>query len=713
MRLAATARRASVWARTASRRHWRGLALGAAANVIAAALTLAVLDEIAPPPLDRLQEVSVTVNDRNGELLRAFSIADGRWRLPVTPGDVDPVYLAMLLAYEDKRFEDHAGVDPLALLRAVWQFASNGRIVSGASTITMQVARLLEPREARSLSAKVRQMLRALQIERRLGKPEILQAYLTLAPYGGNIEGVRAAALTYFGKEPGALTIGEAALLVALPQLPEARRPDRNPDAAKSARDRVLRRMADLGVISNLDADREMQRPVPNRRRPLPAFAAHEAERAVRSARAAPRHTLSIDRTYQSALETMVRERLHTLGSRTAVAILLADHKTGEVLARVGSADYFDARRSGAIDMTRAVRSPGSTLKPFIYGLALEAGLVHPETLIDDRPTNFHGYRPGNFDMSYQGTVSVREALQLSLNVPAVRLLEAVGPMRLMAAFRGAGVTPQLPNDEPAGLAIGLGGVGLTLEDLVTLYTGLPREGRTVALRGTAADRQEIFAAPRATAMFAAPASWHVGDMLSGTPPPDAALPIGIAYKTGTSYGYRDAWAIGFDGHLVMGVWVGRADAAPIAGLTGRTAAAPILFEGFSRLPGERTPLPPPPPDTLHATTADLPGLLQRFEAPFSTAAANGSANSAPLAIIHPPEGARVALAGSARTTLRPLILKADGGTAPYRWFANGAPLETPTRRPSTTWTPDTAGYSTFTVVDAEGRTDRVSIYIE
>lgn len=401
------------------------------------------LDRAFPPPLDQASERSVEVVDREGVLLRAFTIADGRWRLPVMLEEVDPGLVRMLLAYEDKRFYRHHGVDPLALLRAAGQFLGNGRIVSGGSTLTMQLARLIEPRESRSVMAKLMQIARALQIERRLTKRQILERYLTLAPYGGNLEGIRAATLAYFGREPGTLRLGEAALLVALPQSPEGRRPDRDPKAARLARDRVLARMAEAGVILRADADRAARRPVRASRGALPARAAHLARDMVRAAPGTARHRTTIDGGLQAGLEQVAAEQAARLGDKLSVAMVLADTGTGEILARVGSPDFLDDSRDGSVDMTRAVRSPGSALKPFIYALAFDGGLAHPETLIDDRPASFDGYRPQNFDMSYQGTVTVREALQLSLNVPAVAVLEAVGPMRLVSAFRTAGVRPR------------------------------------------------------------------------------------------------------------------------------------------------------------------------------------------------------------------------------------------------------------------------------
>ena len=679
----------------------------AALLVASAVMTLAALDHRYPPPLDAQSELSRTVVDRRGKLLRAFTIADGRWRLPADLSATDPLLVKMLIAYEDKRFHRHNGIDPLAMMRAAWQFASNGRIVSGGSTITMQLARLLEPRESRSFGAKLRQAIRAVQIERRLTKPRILERYLTLAPYGGNLEGVRAAALAYFGKSPRKLTMAEAALLIALPQLPEARRPDRHAQNATRARNRVLDRMTDAGIISPFDAAIGRSRPVRHMRHRLPAFAAHLADEAVKRDPARAMHRLTLDRTLQAGLESLALDHARAHGAKISVAILLADAGTGAVLARVGSADYFSEARGGSLDMTRAVRSPGSTLKPFIYGLAFEAGIARPETLIEDRPRNFKGYAPENFDRSFQGTVSTREALEQSLNVPAITLLEAVGPTRLTARFKRAGITPRLPNDEHPGLAIGLGGVGMSLNDLVTLYTALPAGGEAAILH----DRPGTSGTARAR-ILGAEASWYVADILTGTPAPADAVHDGIAFKTGTSYGYRDAWAVGFDGARVMGVWIGRPDGASVPGLTGRAAAAPLLFEAFARIGSERTPLPAAPKGTVLAANPDLPPGLRRLDRQDGFAPSKRRARAKP-SITFPPDGARVELATGDGGRMQALALKVTGGAAPFNWFANGVPVIVKHRRRQSAWTPDGRGYSTLTVIDADGRSDEVTIFLD
>ncbi len=660
------------------------------------------------PTADLSTPTSTLVLDRNGRLLRPFTVADGRWRLPIVLSDLDPTYLAMLLACEDRRFHQHLGVDPRALLRAGVQLLANGRIVSGGSTITMQLVRLLDGRATRDPGGKLHQILNALALERQADKAEILTAYLTLAPYGGNIEGVRAASLAWLGKEPRRLTPAEAALLVALPQAPEARRPDRDPEAARRARDRVLARARSAGVI---DADAEvaaLRSPVPTQRRPFPLLAAHLAQRALRAHPGAAEIRLTIDAALQARLERLAAERAAALGQDLSVALLVADHGSGEVLASVGSAGLFDERRDGYIDMTRALRSPGSTLKPLIYGLAFEAGIAHPESLIEDRPTGFGGYVPANFDREFQGTVTVRRALQLSLNVPAVKLLDAVGPARLVSRLRRAGANPALPDLSPPGLAIGLGGVGVTLRDLVQTFAAIARGGTPVALTETLGPGPLLghLSGPKARVLEER-AAWTVASVLAGAPPPANAAPGSLAFKTGTSYGYRDAWAIGFDGRHVAGIWVGRPDGAPVPGLAGIEAAAPILVDVFARL-GPSVPLPPAPPGVLIAGNAQLPPPLRRVEG----RAATGLAAAGAPEIAYPPDGARIelGLSGGSRAEV---ALKVRNGTPPFTWFADGAPVGQEPFARTARWSPVGPGFVTLSVVDGHGGAARAAVFLE
>lgn len=643
------------------------------------------------------QVVSTQVLDRDGHLLRAYQVADGRWRLKASLERIDPRFRAMLIAYEDKRFHRHAGVDARAVLRAGWQALTHGRAVSGASTLTMQVARLLEDSGTGRWAGKIRQARVALALERRLSKAQILDLYLTRAPYGGNLEGVRAATLAWFGKEPWRLTPAEAALLVALPQAPETRRPDRAPDAARAGRDRVLTRAVAAGVLSPDDADAARHARIPRQRRAFPRHAPHLADRLRLDVPAGAEVTTTLDIAVQKRLEQLALRAIEGQGDAVSVAMLVADHRSGAVLASVGSPRYRADRRMGFVDMTQAKRSPGSTLKPLIYGLAFDDGVLHPETLIDDRPTDFSGYRPQNFDKRYRGTLRVREALQQSLNIPVVTILDALGPARLMAALRHAGARPAL-RGKP-GLAIGLGGIGLSLEDLVKVYGGLALRADAVAMPAL-----HYTGAPQPAGvgpLLSGAARWHLGDVLAGVPPPANAPNLRLPYKTGTSYGHRDAWALGWDGAHVAGVWMGRADGTPVPGAFGGDLAAPILFDLFARVAPQITPLTAPPPDTLIVGAASLPAPLQRF-------AARGAGlrpdPDTPV-IAFPPDGAAIRAEG-------PLVVKVSRGQAPFTWLADGRPVEVARHDRAISLHGLGQGFVTLSVIDSKGRGAQARVFL-
>ncbi len=657
-------------------------------------------------------------------MLRAFTTREGTWRLAAKPGEVSPLYVRMLLAYEDRRFRHHPGVDPIAIARAAWQWAWNGRIVSGGSTLSMQVARLLDP-EPRSLGAKFRQAFRALQLELALSKDEILALYLARAPYGGNLEGARAASLAWFGKEPLHLTAGEAALLIAIPQSPAATRPDRRPAAAKKARDKILTVLEQRGVLSPAMAEEARAEPVQRLRRRLPFLAPHAtADLAARAPKSLLRIESTIDARLQETMEALARGELAGLVPEANIAILVADHATGAVRAYVGSAAFFDAQRHGQVDMARAIRSPGSTLKPFVYGLGFDLGVVHPETIVTDGPTRFGDYRPENFQRHYMGEVSVRVALQQSLNVPAVAVLDRIGPERFTGLLRSAGITMRFENAaERPGLPVALGGVGTSLADLVTIYAGLGNRGVARPLR-----LDTSFTPPAdGKRILSAGAAWHLARILESAPPPNDALPraflnrpFDIAYKTGTSYGFRDAWAIGYDGKHVIGVWVGRPDGTPSPDRYGRVTALPILFKAFDLVPETRDgsagrAMPVRPADAHIASNERLPRTLRRFE---SRAVRHGASPDRPapaaLSISFPPANATVGLEKKGEADPH-LFLVAEGGAKPLRWIVNGRPVEAAPGARQVFWRVDGEGFIRVTVMDADGRSAsvqaRVKIY--
>jgi penicillin-binding protein 1C len=643
------------------------------------------------PPLTI--ETGAEVIARDGTLLRAFTVADGRWRLD--PGLVDPLFTRMLIAYEDKRFHDHRGVDPFALIRAGVQSLVAGRIISGGSTLTMQVARLLEESGTGRVEGKLRQVRVALALERRLTKQQILDLYLRIAPYGGNLEGIRAASLAWLGKEPRRLTPAEAALLVALPQSPESRRPDRFPKAAEAARARVLTRLVANGALASDRADAALREAIPHARRDFPTLAPHLAARLQRQSPLTACVETTIDAGLQRTLEALAARAASAEGAALSLAILVADHQTGDILASVGSPDWTDDRRAGFVDMTSALRSPGSTLKPFVYALAFDDGLAHPETLIEDRPTAFGTYAPQNFDREFRGTIPVRQALQLSLNIPVVSLTEALGPARLISTLERAGAKPVVPGGQP-GLAVALGGIGITLSDLVQAYAALARLGDPIPL--SPVPQRTEHQMPR---LFSREAAWLTSDILAGLPPPINAPSGRIAYKTGTSYGHRDAWALGFDGRHVAGVWMGRADGASVPGAFGGDIAAPILFETFARIKPLPDPLPAPPPATLILPNVRLPVPLQRFRPRGAILAATTGGPE----VAFPPDGARLDRGVT-------LPLKVRGGTPPFTWLANGKPVVLAARAREVALPLPGTGFLNLSVIDANGRsaTSKVSL---
>jgi penicillin-binding protein 1C len=690
----------------------RGLLLAVVILACVAAGTVAwVWVQLEPLSLARAEALSVTVLDRNDRLLRAYVAADGRWRLPAEVKEVDQRYLAMLMAYEDKRFRRHRGVDPWAVARALWLLVRHGRPLSGGSTVTMQVVRLLLGEHDRSLLGKIRQALLAFALERRLPKDEILRLYLALAPFGGNLEGVRAASLAYFGKEPRRLSVGEAAFLVAIPQSPEARRPDRSPDAARRARDRVLARMHAAGVISAEEMARAKAERVPTTRRDFPLLAPHLADGQLERHPDRMVHRLTLDYGAQVNIEALVRDYVAGAGANLSAAVVVVDHRTGEVVAYVGSPGLLDPDRSGGVDMAIAIRSPGSTLKPIVYGLAFELGIVHPDTLIDDAPTRFGIYVPKNFDKDWHGDVTIRAALIHSLNIPAVKVLEALGAGRLHARLHQAGVAPVLPKGSEPSLAMALGGVGLRLVDLAQLYAALARGGEVAALRYARVPAPEKGkAGPEAVPqrLLSAVAAWYVGDILCRALPPANAKPGLVCYKTGTSYGFRDAWSVGFDGRHTIAVWVGRPDGAATPGLTGRASAAPLLFDAFARLSPHRTaPRAPAPFGVLRVKSFnELPPPLKRFREGRADDTASDHRTGPAVRIAFPPDRAEIEVDESDDGVL----VKAEGGVLPLTWLLDGEPIASEPGRREVELPPGRRGFFRLTVIDARGRSDRVTV---
>ena len=642
--------------------------------------SVAALDHALPPDLGRYRARALLVEDHAGRPVDLEVSRDGMIRLGATADDVDPRYLRLLLATEDARFRWHPGVDPLALARAAFQLATRGRIVSGGSTLTMQVARLLEPHR-RSVIGKLHDVARALQLELRFGKQRILAMYLTLAPMGGNIEGVRAAALAWFGHGPEHLTAAEAALLVALPRSPTRLRPDRHPAPALAAAARVLARAG--------WAPDPLGPPVHHA---LPRDAFHLAER-LRGSGVSDAARTTLDADLQRGVSALAAREQPWIGTRANIAALVVRNSDRAVLAYLGGADRTAA--GGMVDMVRAVRSPGSTLKPFVYGMGFDAAVLRPDTLIADSRARIGDYAPHDFDRQFHGEVTAGEALRQSYNLPAIEVLDRVGPATFTAALGQVGARLSLPGGAPATLPIVLGGAGITLGDLTMLYAGLAHSGEVGRLRLLAADPLGP-----ARPLMSAQAARDIGRILRATPRPDGVLPgraRAVAYKTGTSFGFRDAWAAGFSRAYTVVVWVGRTDGTPRPGSYGANTAAPLLFKMFDLLPPEPADAAGPPMRP-RAPPARAPSLVRLDQAPGPS-------------VVFPPPGATLEpfAAGAAAT---PVGLEATGGAPPYRWTADGLPLPEPADGAGAVWTPDGAGFAHLSVTDRLGRAASVNVRV-
>ncbi len=629
-------------------RRWAALAL----LLLGAALAA---DRAFPLDLSRAAMLSAELRDASGRVLNLRPAADGAVRLAAGQGDVGRDIVPLLLAREDRRFWLMPGVDPLALLRAADQLAAHGHIISGGSTIAMQVARLLEPHR-RGIWGKLHDVARGLQLQAHLGRNEILRLYLTLAPMGGNLEGVRAASLLYFGCEPAALTRSQAALIVSLPQSPTRRRPDLHPDAAWQGAARVLSAAGDAMPPERTLVTRAV----------LPRLARHLAGHW----NGITRTTLDVD--LQAGVEALATRELHWLGADTDLAALVIRNGDHAVLAYLGGARYMAP--GGMVDMVRARRSPGSALKPFIYAMAFDAGLATPGTILPDDEFRLGGYAPRDFDRTDHGSTTAAEALRGSLNRPAVRLLSRLGPARFGSAVARAGVELRLPRGDGLSAALALGGAGISLFDLAGLYADLA-DGGVIWLPTV------VGATGKTGTLVSQRAAADVAAILRAQPAPPGVAPDPahpIAYKTGTSYGFRDAWAAGFTPGYTVVVWIGRRDDTPLPGATGRDVAAPVLFHLFGLLPAE-----PAVPEVAVDTRAPVAPALARISGPPA------------LRMMFPP--GNVDLAYDPATAID---LRAAGGQPPYRWLADGRPLPSALH---TLWSPEGLGFVHFTVLDQAG----------
>ncbi len=626
-------------------------------SLLGGAALVAALAWFMPPGLSRLLLHGRIVLDRAGTPVAYYPDARGEWKFATPPASVSPLMIRMLIAIEDHRFYHDPGFDPLAIARATVQLLAAGHVVSGASTLTMQVARLLHP-APRTLPVKLRETLQALSLTEHYSKQRILGMWLSLAPFGGNIVGVRAASLLWFGKEPDTLSPAQAALLIALCRRPEALRPDRHPHAARLLRNRILAEVAARGVITPEEARLAATQPVPRRWHALP----RQSPQATIHLRTGTRTTL--DAPLNAALGALATRLVAGMPPRESLAILIVGAKTRAIRA-AWLGDFANPARSGFFDLSRAIRSPGSALKPFLYAMAFADGIAGPETRLEDLPRDFAGYGPDDFTHRFMGTVTAATALRRSLNLPAVTLMHRLGPNRFATRLAAAGIALHLPRGAVPSLPLALGGVGISMRSLAALYAALATDGRVEKLHLIAGQRYT------ARTFISASVAREVAAVL--TRPLPGETTTGIAWKTGTSAGNRDDWAAGFDRRHVVVVWVGRPDGGALPGAAAIDRAVPILSGIFGLLRIE-------------------PLVARRPAAPLTLAAATGMR----LQLASPPPHATL-------STAAPIELRAVGGKRPLTFLIDGVPLRSTPALRSTRFAPPGPGFYRLRIIDAGG----------
>ncbi|MFH1008526.1 MAG: penicillin-binding protein 1C [Candidatus Latescibacterota bacterium] len=571
--------------------HSRAL-LACTLSILLTAVAFAALCLLFPLPKDQLQRPSSTlIYDRSNRLLRAFTASDDTWRMRCDPNELSPLLIKMVLAYEDRWFRWHPGINPVSILRATITNVRSRKVVCGGSTLTMQIARMMEPKE-RNLNSKVVEVFRALQLELFYSKDELLETYFNLAPYGGNIEGIASAAQLYFGKSVSTLSVGEIALLTALPNSPTKLRPDVHPEQAREARDKVLKRLREHGTISAGQYADALSEPVPTKRQPMPFRAPHLA-RLLRKQYPDRAHiTSTIDLRIQDLCLSALRQHLSALRPKGIAngAVVMLDNRTRTVLAMVGSGDFFEEGSSGQVDGALAPRSPGSALKPFVYAAALDQGLISERSILEDVPVDYSGYRPVNYDEKYHGVVTVRDALMHSLNVPAINLCAALEEKSIYSLLKRAGLSTLGNSQESYGLPLILGACEVNLLELTNLYAALANGGL-----GAPARLVSDAPAHQEGRLFSEASAFIVREILSEVARPDLPscwefslnLPK-VSWKTGTSYGHKDAWSIGCNPEYTIGVWVGNFSGKGAPAIVGAEVAAPILFDLFNAVTVDR-----------------------------------------------------------------------------------------------------------------------------
>ncbi len=539
-------------------------------------------------PLPRQNPYSKIIYAKDGTLLSTYLSKNDKWRMPVHLDEVSPELIKSILEKEDRWFYWHPGVNPIAIARAFFQNLLTGHRVSGASTITMQLARMLEPGE-RTYTKKIEEIFRALQLELHYSKKEIFEMYLSMLPYGGNVEGVKAASYIFFNRPPDKLSLAQAILMAVIPNDPNDLRTDRNDSLAYLMRNKWIRNFMDDIVFKASDLKDALSEPIVTERYPVKNKAPHFSLYVAQNYPGDEIKT-TLDPNVQRTAETLLFNYVKRVRSKQVSngAVLIIDNKTHSVVGYCGSADFNDVFASGQVNGVNAVRSPGSTLKPILYTLAFDWGLLTPEMKLLDLPTDINGYEPENYDLKYHDEVSARFALINSLNVPAVRLLNKVGFDKFIPVLEKGGFTDISDQKRHLGLSIILGGCGVRLEQLTTFYSTFANKGKFYKLNYLQSEAQKK---RNGTKIFSPGAAYLTDNILSSNVRPDypaeflsaTNLPK-IAWKTGTSYGKRDAWAIGYNPDYTIGVWMGNFDGKGAPELSGAEMAVPLLFDLFNSI---------------------------------------------------------------------------------------------------------------------------------
>jgi len=536
-------------------------------------------------PLPPKKDYSTIVKDRNGELLHAYLSNDDKWRLATDLSEISPLLKKTILSKEDKYFYYHLGVNPFSLAKSLLRNAIRGKRISGASTITMQVARMLEPKK-RTYFNKLKEIARAFQLEFTYSKDEILQLYINLVPYGGNIEGVKTASYLFFNKNPDHLSLAEITALTIIPNRPNSLRiKTSGNEELKKQRNKWLQMFLKQKIFTPSEIQDALQEPIPINTQTMPRLAPHLCQKLKNMA---SQVASTLDLNTQLKTEKILSDYAQSqrlIGIRNACAIVI-DNATREVISYVGSANFFDTLDGGQVNGAKALRQPGSTLKPFLYALAIDKGLVTPRRILTDVPINYQGYAPENYDRSYSGYVSMEYALEHSLNIPAVKTLASYGQELFTEKLANAGFTNISSNRQKLGLSMILGGCGASLEELAGLYCALANDGNFKKLKYLKGGADQL-----STPLISPAASFLITDILSKVNRPDFPLSWSatenmpkIAWKTGTSYGRRDAWSIGYNKKYTIAVWVGNFSGQGNAALSGAHTATPLLFKLFNTI---------------------------------------------------------------------------------------------------------------------------------